>query len=244
MFKNRGKTIFILLGIVLLLVLLGLFGVKWFWDTYKVQTVYVEGNYHYTEEEIRAMVMDGPLGVNSLYLSMKYKNKTVENIPFVDVLDVSSVSPDTIRITVYEKALAGYVKYMDTYMYFDKDGYVVECSSVKTEGIPQITGISFDSAVLGQPLPVEDPHIFERILNLTKLINKYELVTDKIFFHSDGEITVYFGDIKVALDNESMNLEDHFMLLPGFLKDLEGKSGTLQMHANNSEKGRYTFKPD
>ena len=116
---------------------------------------------HYTEDQIKSFVMEGFLGNNSLYLSLKYKNKGVENIPFVDVMDVSILSPDTIKITVYEKALAGYVKYLDTYLYFDKDGYVVESSSIKTVGVPQITGLEFDHIVLGEPLPVEDQTVFD-----------------------------------------------------------------------------------
>ena len=159
-------------------------------DTYRIETVYVEGNVHYTEEEVKGFVMDGILGDNSLYLSLKYKNKGVENIPFVDVMDVTILSPDTIKISVYEKALAGYVKYLDTYMYFDKDGYVVESSSVKTVGVPQITGLEFDHVILGEKLPVENEEVFNDILNITMLLNKYDLVADKIFFHSSGDMTI------------------------------------------------------
>ena len=38
-------------------------------SVYTVRTVYVEGNVHYTEDEIKEIVMAGPLGDNSLYLS-------------------------------------------------------------------------------------------------------------------------------------------------------------------------------
>lgn len=43
-------------------------------QTHTIQTVYVEGNVHYTEDEIKSFVMEGFLGNNSLYLSLKYKN--------------------------------------------------------------------------------------------------------------------------------------------------------------------------
>lgn len=239
--RKRGLTILIVFVIIGLI----LGGVAYYvLDTYTLKTVYVEGNVHYTEEEIKSIVMDGPLGNNSLYLSMKYKNRGVEDIPFVDVMDVSILSPDTVKITVFEKALAGYVKYLDTYMYFDKDGYMVESSSVKTVGVPQITGLTFDYMVLGEPLPVEDTDIFSTILNLTKLLNKYELIADKIYFHASDEITIYFGDIKVALGDDLTTLEDKIMLLPGFLAELEGKTGTLQMEKYDEGNGRFTFKPD
>lgn len=213
-------------------------------QTHTIQTVYVEGNVHYTEDEIKSFVMEGFLGNNSLYLSLKYKNRGVEDIPFVDVMDVSILSPDTIKITVYEKALAGYVKYLDTYMYFDKDGYVVESSSVKTQGVPQITGLDFDHVVLGEPLPVEDDGVFANILEITQLLNKYELSADKIYFHSADEVTIYFGDVKVSMGKTGESLEDKIMLLPNFLQQLEGKSGTLQMENFDGGNGQFTFKPD
>ena len=243
MYRNKKRVgIKILLAAVIVAVLLG--AAYYVIHTYTVKTVYVEGNVHYTEEEIKSFVMDGPLGNNSLYLSMKYKNKGVENIPFVDVMDVSILAPDTVKITVYEKALAGYVKYLDTYMYFDKDGYVVECSDVRTAGVPQITGLTFDHMVLGELLPIENTEVFGTILNLTKLLNKYELTADKIYFHTSGDITVYFGDVRVALGTDQSGLEDKIMLLPNFLKELEGKSGTLQMEKYDEGNGKFTFKPD
>lgn len=213
-------------------------------STYTVRTVYVEGNVHYTEDEIKAIVMDGVLGDNSLYLSLKYRNKGIEGVPFVDVMDVAVLAPDTIKITVYEKVLTGYVKYLDTYMYFDKDGYVVESSGIRTAGVPQITGLEFDHIVLGEALPVENPDVFASILNITKMLKKYELESDKIYFNKSGDITVYFGEVKVSLGNDTATLEDKLMLLPEFLPSLEGKKGTLQMQTYDESGGKYTFKPD
>ena len=95
---------------------------------------------HYSAAEIRSMIMTGYFGDNSLYLSLKYKNKDIKDVPFVETMDVAVQSNDTIKITVYEKALAGYVEYLGRFMYFDNKGVVVEASKVITKGIPQITG--------------------------------------------------------------------------------------------------------
>lgn len=234
----------VVLVILLLLAGLGAAGFYYVKKTYTIENVYVEGNVHYSQEEIKAMVMDGILGDNSMYLSMKYKDKSVVGIPFIDVMDVSILAPDTIKITVYEKALAGYVEFMGTNMYFDKDGYVVENSSVKTQGVPQITGLSFTYAVLGQALPVEDPSIFGRILDLTKLLNKYSLLARRIHFRQDGQIFLFFDDVKVALGNDDNHIEDKLMLLPEFLPRLQGKKGTLKMETYDDVNGKYTFLPD
>lgn len=240
----RGRRVGMVIGISLVLIA-ALAGAGYYIrTTYTIRNVYVEGNVHYTEEEIRAIVMDGPLGDNSLYLSMKYKNRGIKDVPFVDVMDVSILAPDTVKITVYEKTLTGYVKYLDTFMYFDKDGDVVESSSVRTLGVPQIMGLKFEHVILGEKLPVENQEVFEEILNITKLLKKYSLTADKIYFNKAGEITVYFGDVKVALGNDAATLEDKLMLLPELLAKLEGKTGTLQMEHFDEVSGKYVFKPE
>lgn len=241
MFRDKRVRI----GILFLLLLLGAFiaAVIYVKEAYTIRTVYVEGNVHYTEEEIRNLVMSGPLGDNSLYLSVKYRDRGIEGIPFVDVVDVDILAPDTIKIIVYEKVLTGCVRYLDAYVYFDRDGYVVESSSIRTVGVPQITGLKFDSMVTGEMLPVEDAGIFNSILSITKLLQKYDLISDKIHFNKSGEITVYFGEIRVSLGNDPATLEDKLMLLPELLAGLEGKSGTLQMETYDEDSGRYVFKP-
>lgn len=241
MIKKRTKWIAIVF-VLLILVVGGLAAGNYLLGTYRVNTVYVDGNLHYSEDEIKEMIMDGVLGQNSLYLTRKYRNWEAKGIPFIDAVTVEALAPDTIKITVYEKALAGYIKYLDTYMYFDKDGYIVENSSIRTSGIPQITGLNFSYAVLGQPLPVEDKNVFGDILTLTKLLGKYELSADKIRF-DNGSVTLFFSEVRVALGDERSRLENKIMNLPEFLETLRGKKGILHMETYDETSGKYVFKP-
>ncbi|MDE7258179.1 MAG: FtsQ-type POTRA domain-containing protein, partial [Lachnospiraceae bacterium] len=171
-FSKSKRTVILSVTLLLLLfVLVG--GYEYIIQNYTVTTVYVEGNVHYTNEEIIEMVMGGRLGSNSLFLSLKYKDKGMEDIPFIQTMDVEIEAKDTIRIIVYEKALAGYVSYLGRYVYFDKDGIVVETSTEETEGIPQVTGLSFDHVILHEPLPVEKTDVFDEILNITQQLERY-----------------------------------------------------------------------
>lgn len=210
---------------------------------YTVTTVYVEGNVHYTNEEIMDMVMEGYYGNNSLLLSLKYKDKSVIGVPFVEKMDVSVLDPHTIKIEVYEKALAGCVEYLERYMYFDKDGIVVESALEKTEGVPMVTGLKFDHVIVYEPLPVEDEGIFASILNITQLVNKYNLSVDRIYFGSDGALTLYFGGVKAALGTGD-NLDEKIMTLQYMLPNLAGKSGTLRMENYTEETKKTSFEPE
>ena len=178
--RHLGAKITVIATAVLLIACLG----AWYYieTTYTVNTVYVEGNAHYTDEEITDRIMTGRLGRNSIYLNFKYRDKKIEDIPFVSAVEVEIVTPDTVRIRVYEKSFAGYVSYLGRYMYFDRDGTIVESSEMKTAGVPEVTGLKFDHVVMYEKLPVENDKIFARILDITQSLDKYELQADRLFF--------------------------------------------------------------
>ncbi len=212
-------------------------------EAFQVTTVYVEGNEHYTSEEIRDMVETGRFGDNSLYLSLRYSNRRITDIPFIEAMDVDVLDRNTIKITVYEKTLAGYVEYLGSYMYFDKDGVIVESSSMRTVGIPLVTGLDFDHFVMYEPLPVENEDIFRTILNVTQMLNKYEIVTDKIYFDESYNMVLYFGDVRVDMGSTDL-LEEKIQRLDAILPLLDGRSGTLQMSNYNSDSGDVIFTVD
>ncbi len=209
---------------------------------FRVQNISVEGNVHYTSEEIEAMVLTDRLSYNSLYLSLKYRNKEIRDIPFIETMSVRVDSPDSITIRVYEKSVAGYVEYMGRYMYFDRDGIVVESSETRTEGIPQVTGIRFDHVVLYEALPVENTDIFQEILSITQMLSKYQITTDKIYFNESNEITLYFDNIRAKLGKD--NLEEKVMRLEQILPNLSGESGVLDLQNYSEDRKNVTFQKD
>lgn len=212
-------------------------------EIYKVKTVYVEGNVHYSSSEIKDMIMVGKLGDNSIYLSLKYKNKNIEDVPFISSMKVDILSPDTIKITVYEKSLAGCVEHMGEYMYFDRDGVIVECSEKLTEGVPLVSGLSFESVVLYEPLPVEDKSVFETILTISQLYEKYQIKAEKIQFLSSGNIVIYTENIKAAV-GKGDNIDDKIMTLASIMPDLLGQSGTVKLENYTKDSKNVIFKPD
>lgn len=210
---------------------------------FHVENIYVEGNLHYTSDEIIQMVTGQRFGDNSLYLALKYRDRGIQDIPFIQTMDVDVLSPDTIKITVYEKSVAGYVKYLDRYMYFDRDGIVVEASVTKTEGIPEITGIDFSQVVLYEALPVENQDIFREILSITQILSKYGLSADKIYFDDTGEMTLYFGDVRARLGSED-NMEEKVARLQQLLPSAEGKKGVFRLENYSGSGENVSFELD
>ena len=238
--KNRLiRTLTVL--VILLVLILGT--CIFLWYEYSVTSVTVKGNSHYTDDEIKDMVFTVPYSYNSIVLSLMYRDKSIEDIPFIEKMDVDIVNANSVVINVYEKAIAGYVEYLGHYMYFDKDGIVVESSNRIIEGIPFVTGLSFDHLVLHEPLPVKKPSVFLTILNVTQLLGKYDITTDRIAFDPDERITLYFGNARVLLGTDDYideKINEMHLLLP----QLQGYSGTLHMENYVGEEVNFSFDKD
>ncbi len=234
------KSLYIIAGILAALIVIAGLAYKYVIDNYTVTNVYVTGNTHYTNEEIMDMVMEGRLGNNSMYLSLKYRDKSLENVPFVEKMDVDIVSPDTIRINVYEKAVAGYISYLGRYMYFDRDGIVVESSFEASPNVPEVMGLSFDYIIMHEKLPIENQKIFEEILDITQLLSKYQLAANKIFFDSEYNVYLYFDNLEVSLGTEEY-IDEKIIQLQYILPKLEGRTGILEMKDFDDDTKNITF---
>ena len=234
------KSLYIIGIILLVLLLAGGIAYKYISDNYTVTNIYVTGNTHYTNEEIIDMVLDDKPSHNSLFLSLKYRNKSIEDIPFIEKVDVDIVSKDTIRINVYEKAIAGYFAHLGRYMYFDRDGIVVESSFETSDEVPEVMGLSFDYIIMYEKLPTPNEAIFEEILDITQLLSKYNLRADKIFFDSEYNVYLYFGGVEVSLGTRDY-IDEKIIQLQYILPELEGKNGILEMKDFDDSTKNITF---
>ena len=181
----------VLLGVLLLLAVLA-FAVR-------IKEIRVTGNSHYTEEQVIDLIFDGKWSRNSAFCYYESQFREHKSIPFIEEYKIEFKSPTKVEVVVFEKSVVGYVSYMSSYMYFDKDGIIVESTNEKLAGIPMITGLRFGHIVLHKPLPVEDVRIFDEILNLTQVLEMYDIKADRIDFNSQKEATLTVDNLKVEL---------------------------------------------
>lgn len=233
---NLKWIIAAVLGLVLIFSVLLAAGI------FRVDKVEVAGNSYYTEEEIKTLVM-GDYS-NSLHLIFLYDYLGGKEIPFVDSVEVSMKAPNHIKIRVYEKTIIGYVEYMGSNLYFDKDGTVVESSGEVLAGVPCIRGLKFDTLTLYQPLNVSNKDIFDILLSITKMMKKYELAPDAITLQKDGgEIILTFANVRINLGNGD-NMDQKAARIQSLLPDLEDKSGVLHMEEYTNESTNISFIKD
>lgn len=206
-----------------------------------ITSVKIDGNNFYTDEEIEEMILDSKLEHNAWYLYWEYQYAEPPEFPFIDKIEVELAGRGKVKIHIYEKSIVGYVEYLGNYMYFDKDGTVVESSAREMKDVPKITGLQYDSIVLYEKLPVEKQEVFSYILTLTMELKKNEIVPDKIQFNDEIEATLYFGQAKVLLGNDK-NQNEKIARLKSLIPKLEGKSGVLHMEEIEEDDKAIVFK--
>ena len=200
-----------------------------------------KGSDRYTDEELKEKFFPEGESKNAFMFWFKNTFKEKIEIPFVETYDFEMKSFGKYVITLYDKSVVGYVTYMSNNLYFDKDGVVVESSTVKLEDVPLITGLEFDYFVLHEELPTDNNDIFSILLDLTQLCYKYEFETEKINITGDDKIQLYLGDIRVDLGTGD-KLNEKMMDLNDMYAEFEGLSGVLDMEEVDTEGNGYILK--
>ena len=180
-----------------------------------IRQVTVTGNSRYTEKEIVDMIFQKNMDWNSTYCYLQDHVKDHQQIPFVEDYKLVFQNPFHVQVIIHEKTVVGYVSYMSSFMYFDKDGIVVESTNQKLDDI----------------------------LNVTQVLETYNLKVDKIQYNSKGEATLYMKDLEVAL-GDSKDISGKISELSDMMPELEGKKGILYLDTYDpvNPSSMYTMK--
>ena len=207
---------------------------------FKLRSVYVTGNYTYSDEEILNFLHYNEYPKNTLYFAWKNKNGITDGVPFVESITVKMNSPSTIYVTVKEKMIIGCIDDSGIYMFFDNTGSVVESSTSKPEDVPLVTGLDLSGLKIGDQLDLSDKSIFKNLYELSVYLKNYEVTVEQIDYNEDQSMVLHKGTISVLL-GMGTNLEDKISAFKDLLPYLEGLSGTLHLEDYDSTKGQINF---
>lgn len=243
-----GILVFMILMVIAVFVVINVFVVK---------NVKVEGNKLYDEQLITDTVLNDEYSWNSLYVLLKYTFVDMEEIPFIDAMEVKLEDPQTLKIKVYEKGMLGYlyISAIGENAYFDKDGFVVETSTRIIENVPKIEGITCDEVVLYEKLPIENQKLRELLTltqalkraefesELSQVLNREDLTPDMIHFGLEQSPVVSYGNVEVWFGSIELLTEKVKHLL-GIFPSMDGMVGILHMENWTEEFTQSTFEKE
>lgn len=196
----------------------------------KIKKIEVVGNTWYEDSEITAAFQTTKFDDFSIFLKLHYMFfEDYPQLAFVEQFKLDGDGFDTMTIKVYEKKIVGCIRIMNDYMYFDKDGFLVASRIERENGIPLVEGLDFSQATVNSELNVSDSSVFAAILEITQLIDKYEVPVDRIEFDEFLKVTLYCTDGNEIFLGKQSSYTEIMQAIPGILKAAEGKESKYRL---------------
>lgn len=235
-YRKHKKAILGTLGAVLLA------GLVFFFSYFHVTKVEVMGTARYTDEQVKEMALQGAFTDNSVLAVLLHSRVDVEGVPFVEGFYITRLSHNSICISVREKKAVGCIPYLDSYIYFDNNGYFVEGSKIRDTKVAFFDGIQPSKIVMKEKLPIKGA-VLNTAVALSTIFAKNDKVPDHISFDDNYEISLMYGDVTVQLGKDEY-LEDKMTRAIAILPQLEGQKGILHMENISRNSKMVTFEAE
>lgn len=219
---TRKKNRRILKISLLLLIIFGVIIFIFISPVFNIRKIDITGN-----EIINSDTIESLSGIrineNIFRISKKsIKNRLKEN-PYINEVEISRKLPGTVELNIDERKVAYQVKVINSYVYLDYQGYILEISS-KEKQVPLIEGFSTDQDTILKAnrlsgVDIEHLKVLLKIMEnaqkneIAKLISKIiikdnEYILDlkeekkTVYLGNAKDITIQMYYVKSIIDNE------------------------------------------
>ncbi|TCK97869.1 cell division protein FtsQ [Natranaerovirga hydrolytica] len=221
--KNKRKKFFLILFLLFFIIVFFIFN-----KLFQLNNIYIKGNDYYSEQEIMELI-EGNLLNNTILYYLSFNNEALQNHPLIEAVNVQIRSNNEIEIEVFEKKVMGCIELMGMYLYFDREGIIVENLDHRLKNIPIVYGLNYDYVLAYEHMPVEDEEVFNELLEMIQLLNKYSIDIEEILINTNKEFTLIKKDIRILMGT-SINIQEKINELNNILPSLEGKKGELNLN--------------
>lgn len=165
--------IFIILGVIIAVTAFSLS------SFFTVDTIDVQGNKYFTDEEISNMA-HASTGQNIIYkLNKGNMLNYLEKNPYIEEARVYRKLPSTIVINVKERIQIAALTYGDQFLIIDNKGTLLRITKTKPK-LTIVTGFKVKKVKLGEPVEVNSPDLFKELLSLLKSMEAGNVYFTKI----------------------------------------------------------------
>lgn len=165
--------IFIILGVIIAVTAFSLS------SFFTVDTIDVQGNKYFTDEEISNMA-HASTGQNIIYkLNKGNMLNYLEKNPYIEEARVYRKLPSTIVINVKERIQIAALTYGDQFLIIDNKGTLLRITKTKPK-LTIVTGFKVKKVKLGETVEVNSTDLFKELLSLLKSMEAGDVYFTKI----------------------------------------------------------------
>lgn len=210
--------------------------------TFDVKRAYVIGSDEfYSKNEIVNLITadHGTLGMNSMFLSLFYHGQA-SDIPFIQSINVTMVSPTSINVRVTEKDIVGRIPVNGKWVYISFAGIAQEYTSSVSKNVPVINGLGFRSAVLGEKVVTKNPASLSHVLEALDMLKTYDVTADSLTVTDKG-ITLKLDGVDIMIGTTGYDLK--VQKIRQILPYLAGREGTIDLTSYEEEDENIILEP-
>ena len=227
--KKRKKSGIISKIFLLFLLILGVGIFAFISPLFNIEKIEVNGNKKIDSSTV--ISLSGVVaGKNIFQISKKQVIEGVKENPYINNVTIKRKLPRTLVIEVKEREVAYQIKVINSYVYVDYQGYILEVSS-KEAKVPIIEGLQTEQDTLlnGKRLSNKDIEVLRIILRIMETAKSAEVskLISKISLQNSEYILEMKKENKIVYLGNATNLSSKMDYLKLILENEKGKKGKV-----------------
>ena len=233
--------IFLLLAAIITTVILLLTS-----SIFNIYNIEIEGNSIIKEDTVISL-SNISIDQNIFSISKKQVRNNIKQNAYVESVKITRKLPNKIEITIDERKPTFILEYINSFVYLNNQGYILEISKEKLD-LPIIIGISTSEEDIyeGNRLNIEDLEKLDTTIKIIETYKNNEIdssidkidISNKINYKlilESGKKTVYLGD--------ASNINNRILYLKSILQAEKGKTGEVFINGDmNSNTNKVFFR--
>ncbi len=202
---------------------------------FRVSDIQVEGNTHYTDEEI-IRAIDIEEGDNLFFFDrFAALSRVLAKLPYVEEVSVERKLPNKVTITVKESQALAYIVLGDEDWTIDHSCKVLgKATEDELSGLIPIVGISPGTLLIGEPLQTDngDTAVVDFIAEVLYQLEQRGLYTQvgRVDFTDQQRVSFTYGDKYTVILGDSSGIEHKFGMVVSVMSQLlEGDIGIIDV---------------
>lgn len=238
--QKKNKKILNILIILVLIIISLMFLLSS--SVFNIREIITQNNEKLSDEQIISLSKIEK-GTNIFSVS---NTKSIDNIKenaYIDTVRIKRILPNKVQITVKERTTKYMLQYADSYVYVDKQGYMLEISNEKLD-VPILIGIATEltDIEVGNRISNEDLSKMNAVNNIIEVANSNDVgnLITKVDISDEKNYTLILEtESKTAYLGDCSQLNTRMLYLKSILEAETGKSGEIFINVDLNNENVY-----
>ncbi len=230
--RNKKRKLAKILFLIILLVGITIFAMMS--PIFKIEKIEISGNKQISNETIISFANIHE-GSNIFRISKKDVSSRIKENQYINNVIIKRKLPGVLKIEVEERKIAYQVKVIDSFIYIDYQGYILEVSS-ENANVPLVEGLATDQDTLlnGKRLANSDINSLKGMLKIMDAAKAAEIsnLISKIKLEKVGYTLELTSENKIVYLGNASNITNKMMYLKTILSKEKGHNGKIFLNGD------------